>query len=114
MKQSSVSQDERGPKYEMICSAMGEKIMAKVYDLYPQLKGRVDHVEFQSPLNHVDHLGKHKGGIYGLSPTMARFDDPEFLSSMRWKTDIPGLYLSGSDIRKMLHGDPSRWLKISC
>ena len=97
-----MSQDERGPKYEIICSALGAKIMAKVHDLYPQLRGRVDHVEFQSPLNHVDHLGKHRGGIYGLSPTMARFDDPEFISSMRWKTDIPGLYLSGRDLRKML------------
>ena len=71
--------------------------MAKVFDLYPQLKGRVDHAEFQTPLSHVDHLGKHKGGIYGLRPDMGRFDDPEFISSIRWKTDIPGLYLSGQD-----------------
>ena len=94
-KKSSAPQDQRGPEYERIRTAFGNKIMEKVFDLYPQLKGRVDHAEFQTPLSHVDHLGKHEGGIYGLSPDMARFDDPEFISSIRWKTDIPGLYLSG-------------------
>ena len=81
---------------------MGSKIMEKVYELYPQVKGRVDHAEFQTPLSHVDHLGKHEGGIYGLRPDMARFDDPEFISSIRWKTDIPGLYLSGRGMRSFL------------
>ena len=69
-------EDQRSPKYEKIKMAFGKKVMDKVLNLYPRLRDHVEHIEFKTPLNHFDCLGKHKGGIYGLRPNMARFDDP--------------------------------------
>ena len=74
--------DERGSKYEKIKMSFGNKIMEKIFDLHPQLRGRVEYTEFQTPLSHADHLGKHKGGIYGLRPDMPRYQDPGICSAV--------------------------------
>ena len=72
----------QGPEYETMKKAFGNKIMEKFLDLHPLLRGHVMHTEFHTPLDHVKHLRKHKGGMYGARMDMARFDDPGTCSAV--------------------------------
>ena len=94
----NVTREDPNGKYEAIKSAIGKKIWDKITDIDAKLKGRLIVSHFLTPLDQVDYLGKHKGGVYGMGADMARFDDPLFIASLRPMTDIPGLFLSGQDI----------------
>ena len=88
-----------GPTYEKIRDAFGIKMTRALLNVLPQLKDRIEHAEFATPLRWADeYLGKHEGSWYGLKHDSPRFDDPMFVARLRPETDIPGFYLSGQDM----------------
>ena len=97
----NATREKLDEKYEAIKSTLGKKMWDKMTEINPELGDRLIFSHFLTPLDQVDYLGKYKGGIYGMSPDMARFDDPLFIASLRPKTDIPGLFLSGQDMHQI-------------
>jgi all-trans-retinol 13,14-reductase len=84
----------RGDVYEKMKSAFKEKMLAKLYQLYPQLKGHVVCAEVSSPLSTKHFTNYQHGEIYGLEHSPARFE----LNLLQPKSSIKGLYLVGQDI----------------
>lgn len=84
---------KRGSEYEAFKNSFKERMLDAVYRRLPQLKGKVDHAELSTPLT-AAHFGGHpRGEIYGLDAS------PERLAlSVRAKTKIPGLFLTGADL----------------
>ena len=99
--------------YENVKSALGKKIWDKITEIDPQLKHRLEFSNFQTPLDQVAYLGKYKGGIYGMRPDMARFDDPLFIASLRPTTDIPGLFLTGQGHNFIEYQQAFAFMKLS-
>ena len=67
-------------------------------DLFPQLSGRIEFVEYSTPVTNVDCLRRVEGGIYGSDHSVARYEDPMVVAKLRPKTDIPGLFITGQDV----------------
>jgi all-trans-retinol 13,14-reductase len=84
---------KRGAAYEDFKARMTERLLAILFEHRPQLRGKVDHAELSTPLS-TRHFTAHADGeMYGLAHTPARFRLP-----LRAQTDVPGLFLSGSDV----------------
>lgn len=85
---------KRGLDYEAKKQELQERYMETVYRYFPQTKGRIDHIEFSTPLSTKHFSNYSKGEIYGIEHTPERF-------RLKWltpKTPIKGLYLTGQDI----------------
>ena len=100
-------------QYKNVKSPLGKKIWDKITDIDPQLRDRLVFSTFLTPLDQVDYLGKYKGGIYGMRPDMARFDDPLFIASLRPTTDIPGLFLTGQGHNFIEYQQAFAFMKLS-
>lgn len=85
---------KRGTVYEKMKTAFKEKMLVKLYELYPQLKGHVVCAEVSSPLTTRHFTNYQHGEIYGLEHTPERFG----LKSLLPKSSVKGLYLVGQDI----------------
>ena len=85
---------KRGEAYEALKLDFEEKMLARLYELYPQIKGHVVETEVSTPLS-TQHFTNHPHGeIYGLEHSPKRFT----LSFLRPETKIKGLRLVGQDI----------------
>ena len=85
---------KRGEEYEAKKEAYAQRLLEKLYEKMPQLKGKVDYYELSTPLS-TDYFCRYsKGEIYGLDHTPGRFEQ----DWLKPKTRIPGLYLTGQDI----------------
>lgn len=83
----------RGEAYADFKARLAERLLEILFEQRPQLRGKVDHAELSTPLS-TRHFTSHQfGEMYGLAHTPARFRLP-----LRAQTDIPGLYLTGSDV----------------
>jgi all-trans-retinol 13,14-reductase len=85
---------KRGDAYECLKNAFKEKMLAKIYELYPQIKGHVVCTEVSSPLSTKHFTNYQHGEIYGLEHSPERFK----LDSLLPKSSIKGLYMVGQDI----------------
>ncbi len=85
---------KRGDEYEAKKEAYAQRLLTKLYEKFPHLKGKVDYYELSTALS-TDYFCRYsKGEIYGLDHTPDRFE----LDWLKPKTRIPGLYLTGQDI----------------
>ena len=84
----------RGPEYEAIKENFKDKMLKKLYELLPQIKGHVVSSDVSTPLTTKDFTNYASGEIYGLEHSPQRFN----LSFLRPKIGIKGLYLVGQDI----------------
>lgn len=83
----------RGPAYLALKQRLTQSLLGLTYRRFPQLEGRVDHVELSTPLS-AAHFTRHaQGEMYGRAASAHRLEHP--LSA---ETEIPGLYLAGADI----------------
>ena len=80
-------------KFDVIV-ALGERLMAVLYEKLPQLKGQVDYVEFSTPLSTQYFNAYRYGELYGLNHDPQRFQQ----DWLRPRTRIQGLWLTGQDI----------------
>ncbi|CAG5133384.1 unnamed protein product [Candidula unifasciata] len=86
----------RGDRYEGIKDALGRQMWQQCVDLFPQLEGRMVHMEVGTPVTNRHYLACPYGEMYGLGQRMARFS-PDVACKLRADTDIKGLYLTGQD-----------------
>ncbi len=85
---------KRGEQYEALKEKWSQRLLERLYEHFPQLRGKIDYYELSTPLS-TDYFCRYETGeIYGLDHTPERFEQ-------RWlkpKTKIPGLYLTGQDV----------------
>jgi all-trans-retinol 13,14-reductase len=85
---------KRGEEYESIKNRFKERMLAKLYELFPRIEGHVVIAEVSTPLTTKYFTSHSSGEIYGLEHSPARFE----LDCLLPKTSIRGLYLTGVDI----------------
>jgi len=61
---------------------------------FPEVKDKIDFVDFGTALSNDFYLGTYRGGVYGLAHTPERFQQQWLKSS----TPIKNLFLSGQDV----------------
>lgn len=85
---------KRGEDYEAMKDAYAQRLLEKLYEKMPHLRGKVDYYELSTPLS-TDYFCRYTTGeIYGLDHDPERFEQ----DWLKPKTRIPGLYLTGQDI----------------
>jgi len=85
---------KRGDDYDACKNALGERLMAVLYDKLPQLKGKVDYHEVSTPLSSAHFCAWRRGELYGLDHDPQRFREDRLSP----RTEIPGLWLTGQDV----------------
>ena len=87
----------RGNTYDELKTTFAEQAWKQVVRNFPQLEGKVAHMEAGSPLTHDYYINSTKGEIYGLDHTRDRFDFEKAMT-VRPDTPIRNLYLTGQDV----------------
>jgi phytoene dehydrogenase-like protein len=85
---------KRGEDYEALKEKWSQRLLERLYEHFPQLRGKIDYYELSTPLSTDFFCRYEEGEIYGLDHDPSRFEQ-------RWlkpKTTIPGLYLTGQDV----------------
>ena len=90
---------KRGDAYEALKERLANRVLEKIYEHYPQLKGRVDYYELSTPVSTQYFSLYEKGEIYGLHHDVDRARH----GWLKPKTRIPGLYLCGQDTLALGH-----------
>ncbi len=85
---------KRGDDYEAMKEAYAQRLLEKLYQKLPHLRGKVDYYELSTPLSTNYFCRYQSGEIYGLDHTPERFEQ----DWLKPKTRIPGLYLTGQDV----------------
>jgi len=84
---------KRGEEYEELKAKLIERMLEPLYEHCPQVLGKIDHAELSTPLSTRHFAGFAQGEIYGLAATPERFGE----RSLKPRTAVPGLYLTGAD-----------------
>ncbi|MFT6807130.1 MAG: all-trans-retinol 13,14-reductase [Saprospiraceae bacterium] len=85
---------KRGKKYEAQKEKLTQRLLAKLYEQLPHLKGKVAYYELSTPLTTAHFVNYKEGEIYGLDHTPDRFRQ-KFLKP---RTPIKNFFLTGQDI----------------
>lgn len=85
---------KRGEEYEALKEKMAQRLLEKLYEREPQLKGKVDFYELSTPLTTKKFVNYAKGEIYGLEHSPERFLN----KSLRPETSLKNFYLTGQDV----------------
>lgn len=85
---------KRGASYEDLKEKISQRLIKKLYEQIPQVKGKIKHYELSSPLSTKHFMNYSKGEIYGLDHSPSRFRQ-KFLVP---RTPIKNFYLTGQDI----------------
>jgi all-trans-retinol 13,14-reductase len=84
----------RSDEYEAIKADFETKMLERLYELFPQIKGHVAVTEVSTPLSTRHFANYRRGEIYGLAHTPERFE----VKTLRPKSPVKGLYMVGQDI----------------
>lgn len=85
---------KRGEDYDALKEKWSQRLLERLYEHFPHLRGKIDYYELSTPLSTDFFCRYEEGEIYGLDHGPSRFEQ-------RWlkpKTNIPGLYLTGQDV----------------
>jgi len=85
---------KRGAEYEAFKEKLETVLLEQFLRNMPGLREMVDHVELSTPLSTENFCRPVHGSIYGIEPTPRRFKN----NDLRAKSNIPGLYFSGSEV----------------
>ncbi|XP_075063321.1 all-trans-retinol 13,14-reductase [Mixophyes fleayi] len=88
---------KRGLDYESVKNAFAEAMLETTMQIFPQIRDKIDCYVSGSPVTNNHYLGASRGEFYGADHDIARMS-PETAATMRAKTPIKGLYLTGQDI----------------
>lgn len=87
----------RGESYEAFKEQLSNILLDILFEVVPQVKGKVEFSMLGTPLTEVTYFASFQGGSYGTKCEAAMFD----AVNRRWtttpKTNIPRLFLAGSD-----------------
>ncbi|KAL7472953.1 hypothetical protein ACHAXS_013338 [Conticribra weissflogii] len=84
----------RGKEYEALKKEWENLYMDALLNQFPDLKGKVDFVDFGSAVTNDFYLGTYRGAVYGLAHTPDRL----LQHWLRPRTPIKNLFLTGQDI----------------
>ncbi|MDQ3047804.1 MAG: NAD(P)/FAD-dependent oxidoreductase [Bacteroidota bacterium] len=85
---------KRGDAYEKYKAHLTDQLLEKLYEVLPQVKGRIEIAELSTPLSTKHFSSYANGEIYGLEHNTKRFN----LKQLRATTSYKNLYLTGQDI----------------
>ena len=85
---------KRGQEYEDIKENYSQRLLHKLYEQLPQLKGKIDYYELSTPLSTRHFVNYDQGEIYGLDHSPERFGS----TAIRVNSSIKNLHLTGQDI----------------
>ncbi|PTQ91185.1 phytoene desaturase family protein [Agitococcus lubricus] len=85
---------KRGADYDALKEQFSQRLLEKLYQKLPHLRGKIDYYELSTPLSTQFFCWYEKGEIYGLDHDPQRFEQ----NWLKPKTDIDGLYLTGQDV----------------
>jgi len=86
----------RGDDYDTLKAHWEEKLLKKLFQVYPKVKGHITYKDLGTPLSNNYYLGVNHGEVYGLTHSLDRCWKHRDVLSVH--TDIPGLYLTGQDL----------------
>jgi all-trans-retinol 13,14-reductase len=84
----------RGAEYEALKEEFSQRLLDHLYQVVPQLKGKIAFYELSTPLSTKLFAHYEFGEIYGLDHTPERFR----LRNLRPKTPVKNLFLTGQDV----------------
>lgn len=84
----------RGSEYEALKEEFSQRLLDYLYQVVPQLKGKIAFYELSTPLSTKLFSNYEFGEIYGLDHTPQRFR----MKNLRPQTPIKNLYLTGQDV----------------
>lgn len=84
----------RGSEYEALKEEFSQRLLDYLYQVVPQLKGKIAFYELSTPLSTKLFSNYEFGEIYGLDHTPQRFR----IKNLRPQTPIKNLYLTGQDV----------------
>lgn len=76
---------------------LANHLMSILCEFVPQVKGRIEHYHLGTPLSECTFLASYRGGSYGTKCLPEMFAPINRSWTTTPYTDIPGLYLAGSD-----------------
>jgi all-trans-retinol 13,14-reductase len=85
---------KRGAEYEEMKEKMSQRMMAKLFEVMPHLKDKIDYYELSTPLSTKHFANYDQGEIYGIDHTPQRFT----IKSLRPKTSVKNFFLTGQDV----------------
>jgi len=85
---------KRGEAYNDFKEKISQRLLEALYQVEPQLRGKVDYYELSTPLTTQHFMNYETGELYGLDHSPERFKQ-KFL---RPHTPIQNFYLTGQDI----------------
>lgn len=84
----------RGDEYEEVKSRLCERLLDVLYSQVSRVRGHVVIAELSTPLTTRHFTNYRRGEMYGIAHDPARFGE----RSLRPRTAIPGLWLTGQDV----------------
>lgn len=84
---------KRGAEYEDLKEYFAQRLLKKLYEHFPHIKGKIDYYELSSPLSIDTFTSYSHGEMYGLDHTPKRFD----LKWLRPQSPVKNLFLTGQD-----------------
>jgi phytoene dehydrogenase-like protein len=87
----------RGEDYMEFKDKLTKHLMSILEDFVPQVKGRIEYYHLGTPLSECTFLASYRGGSYGTQCVTDMFAPINRNWTTTPYTEIPGLYLAGSD-----------------
>lgn len=87
----------RGEDYLEFKDKLTRHLLDILLEYVPQVKGRIEYYHLGTPLSEETFLGSYRGGSYGTKCVPEMFAPINRQWTTSPYTDIPGLYLAGSD-----------------
>lgn len=87
----------RGEDYLEFKDKLTSHLMDILQEFVPQVKGRIEHYHLGTPLSEITFLGSYKAGSYGTQCSPEMFSPINRSWTTTPFTEIPGLFLAGSD-----------------
>jgi all-trans-retinol 13,14-reductase len=85
---------QRPAAYAAVKDVVERNLLGRFRAQFPALSPMIRYHEISTPLSTTAFTGARQGAIYGLETTPRRF----LTTSLRAKTPVPGLYLTGQDV----------------
>jgi all-trans-retinol 13,14-reductase len=87
---------KRGAEYETFKQQVGQRLVDKMLAAHPELKDKIDFIDFATPFTNMHYLNAEHGESLGVRCNPYRLS-ANAMDFIRPETPVEGLYLSGQD-----------------